>query len=190
MVARWTRRALLSGLGTVALAGCSAGPEADSDGASATATATPTESATPTATAAPLPDDCPRSPGVEGLPDRPDDPDADSMTEFVAEYERTLAVGRNPDYADINYLEHVSTERADGGFRVYFFVEPLLRTPTPATSDEGDATPTPTSTGTYNVGYFVDARRVVRDKCPSAITYRFSPYDGFDPRAGGDVVQC
>ena len=44
--------------------------------------------------------------------------------------------------------------------------------------------------GLVGVGYFVDAYRIVREERRSAVTYRFSPYDGFDPRDGGQLVQC
>jgi hypothetical protein len=54
--------------------------------------------------------------------------------------------------------------------------------------------PTPTQTPVpareYNGGYLVSERALVRDERPSALTYRFSPWDGFDPQEGGEVIRC
>lgn len=179
------RRTLIAALGT-GLAGClSGGPPAGSDQSpTATLTATPP---------ADLPAACPKSPDVDGLPGRPEDADSEATTDFVAAYERRYAVATNPAYADLNYMEHVSTRHADGGYRVHFFVEPLAAgTPEEGstTTPEGDPTPTPGTVGTYNVGYFVDEWRVVREKQPSAITYTFSPDDSFDPRDDGTLIEC
>lgn len=68
---------------------------------------------------------CPRSPDVEGLPERPDEFTAEAVTEFLADYEYELFLARNPEYTQLNYVEHVRTEQVDGGYRVYFFAEPL-----------------------------------------------------------------
>lgn len=146
-----------------------------------------------------LPDDCPRSPAIDGLPDRPTALDEDSVTAFVLEYEQVLARARSPDLFGFGRFEHVSTQAADGGYRVYIYVVPSKPTqPAPSTNEHAPTetstsrtpTPTPETTREYNVGYYVDAHRIIRDKRPSAITYRYAPWDGFNPRNGGNLIQC
>jgi hypothetical protein len=90
----------------------------------------------------------------------------------------------------------VSTEAVDSSYAVYLYVVPVEGTPTPAgdepTSTAGDGTPSPTpvQSASYNVGYYVDASRLVRDERPDALTYQFAPYDGFDPRDEGKLLTC
>ncbi|WP_423750691.1 hypothetical protein [Salinirarus marinus] len=139
------------------------------------------ESETPTPDDA-LPEACPRSLDVEGVPERPDELTRDSVTEFLTEYEYTLAPARNPDYTGLNYLEHLETERVDEGFRVHFFAEPIVaQTPTDSTS----SSTTPVTEGTYNVAYLLTERRIVRTTRVGP-----TPYTGLRPRKDGTLVAC
>jgi hypothetical protein len=212
MTRRVTRRAVLGAFGTLTFAGCLAVPGADEATDSPTPV-TPIREATagePTVTNTPggsepespvtRPADCPEPPDVAGLPDRPDELDRASTTAFVEQYERTLALARNPSFVGFSRFEHVRTGAVDSGYAVYLYVVPDVATPTPAgdgspsTTNDGTPTPTPGPTpvqsDSYSVGYYVDAHRLVRDERPDALTYQFAPYDGFDPRDEGQLVAC
>lgn len=191
---RRRRFLVLSGTTLAALAGCTAGPggsESDRTRTPGGTTGSSAPTGTPTSTGTPSvdrPAECPTSPNVEGLLERLDEPTETAVTSFVREYERTLILAREPGFDDVNYMEHVSTRSTDDGFRVHLYVVPLVA----ATPDEGRtaSTSTPTTSHEYDAGYFVDAYRIVREERRSAVTYRFSPYDGVDPRDGGQLVQC
>lgn len=129
-----------------------------------------------------LTEDCPRSPDVNGLPERPEELNRDDVTEFLTEYEYTLARAHSAENVGINYVEHVRTEQADNGYRVHFFVEPLPETNTP---DSTPPTPTEAARGTYTVAYFIDRRRIFRTKAlgPTA-------HSGLRPREDGTLIAC
>jgi hypothetical protein len=192
------RRSVLA-LAVAAFAGC--GTRAGDGGGSvspASTTGTPAQTTgTPAQTTGTpdLPASCPTSPDVGGLPDRPGAFAADPVTSFVRAYERRIARARNPDVAGFERFDHVDTLRVEGGFRVHFYVVPRTATVTPATSTtrttgESTSTSTPTTGEGYNVGYVVTRRRIVRDVRPDSRSYQYAPWDGFDPREGGELVQC
>jgi len=196
-----TRRQVLGCLGAVALAGCTTGVNSGSE-VSPSGTDEPTvtdhvktetrtsEMQTGT-TPEGLPDECPTSPAVDDLPDRPNDPDGESVTSFVREYERTLTLARHSQYTGFYRFDHVSTDETDGGYDVHFYVVPRSEAPTPSPQVTSPTpTPTPERTDSYNVGYFIDDRLIVRDKRPDSLTYQYAPYDGFDPRKEGTIIEC
>lgn len=196
-----TRRQVLGCLGAIALAGCTtvtnSGSEASPSGTDEPPVTTEVKTDTRTSetqtgtTPENLPDKCPTSPAIDGLPDRPDDPDSESVTSFVRAYERTLTLARHSQYTGFSRFEHVSTDRTDGGYSVYFYVVPQSGTPTPSSqATSPTATPVPEGTDSYNVGYFIADGLIVRDKRPDSLTYQYAPYDGFDPRKEGTLIDC
>ena len=176
------RRDVLAVCGSVAAAsaGC-LGDAADGE-ADATSPGTADEPAgTPTATPA-LPPECPRSPEVEDLPERPTELNRQSAAEYLAAYEYALAPHREPATARLNFIEHVRTEEVDRGFRVHFFVEPLADSSTPASTP---TTSTPIASETYSVAYFIDEHLIRRET-------RIGPtsYTGLRPEEAGTLVAC
>lgn len=159
----------------VSLTGCV------SDGAETDADPSPSPPETPSTDLSDH-DNCPRSPDVAGLPERPAELETESVTEFLTEYEYTLAPALNPEYSRLNYIEHTRTEQIAESYRVHFFVEPFSEH-SPATST--DKTPTLITAGTYNVAYYIDDTQIRR-------TTRVGPtsYTGLQPRENGTLIAC
>ena len=174
------RRAFLAACGS--FAGAMAGCLDDAGGANGDTTPSRTAGPTETARDADLPAECPLSPDVEGVPERPAELDRESAAEFLAEYEYALAPARGPAHASLNYIDHVRTEQVGGGYRVHFFVEPIDESSTPGSTP---TTPTPTISGTYSVAYFIDEYRIKRQT-------RLGPtsYTGLRPERNGTFVAC